>query len=423
MPSAGSPMLGLLLLSTLVGLMLLVLVLAILRLRSFAREARQEAAGARTETAFMTSAMHEALTRLREQERALQARAEASERFSDEIVNGITSGVLLVDAAERLRIANPAAQRLLGISDAQVGHDVQASLAKAPALIALLREAFQSRTPMARRMVTVALDGREAPLHLGVTMSPILDPDGSWQAVICLFTDLTAVIALEEQVRLQDSLARLGELAAGIAHEFRNGLATIHGYARMIDPARLDGPYADYIRGIRDETDALGRIVSTFLDFARPVQMAVAPVDLRTLIERAIDELGGDAARLGGHIDITGDWRAIAGDDAWLRQVFINLVRNALEAVRASGQPPVIVVRGGIDAPAGMQHVAIDDNGPGISADAAGRLFQPFFTTKAQGTGLGLALVQKIIVMHKGRIGSMNRPEGGARFVVSLPLA
>ena len=241
MSPTDSPMIGLIVLSTLVGLMLLVLVLAILRMRSFTRDARHEAAGAGTDTAFMTSAMHEAMTRLREQERALQARAEASERFSDEIVNGITSGVLLVDAAERLRIVNPAGQRLLGITDAQIGHDVEASLATAPALIALLREAFGSRTPTARRMVTVAVEGREAPLHLGVTVSPILEPDGSWQAVICLFTDLTAVIALEEQVRLQDSLARLGELAAGIAHEFRNGLATIHGYARMIDPARLDG--------------------------------------------------------------------------------------------------------------------------------------------------------------------------------------
>lgn len=101
----------------------------------------------------------------------------------------------------------------------------------------------------------------------------------------------------------------------------------------------------------------------------------------------------------------------------------MNLVRNAIEATRAAQRPPVVVVRGATDATSGLQHVAVDDNGPGILLEAAARLFQPFFTTKAQGTGLGLALVQKIIVMHKGRIGSANRPEGGARFVVSLPLA
>jgi signal transduction histidine kinase len=191
----------------------------------------------------------------------------------------------------------------------------------------------------------------------------------------------------------------------------------------MIDPEKLGGPYADYIRGIRDETDALSRIVSTFLDFARPVQLAVAPVDLRALIDRAVDELRDEAVRLGGRIEVVGDWQPVAGDDAWLRQAFMNLVRNAIEATRAAKQPPVIVIRGGTEPATGLQHVAVDDNGPGIPDDIAGRLFQPFFTTKAQGTGLGLALVQKIIVMHKGRIGTATRPEGGARFVVSLPLA
>ena len=423
MSIAENPVLVLVVLSAFVGLLLLILVLAVVRMRSFTRDARREADGARTETAFMTGAMQDALERLREQERALEARAQASERFSDEIVNGITSGVMLVDSAERLRIMNPAGRRLLGVSEAQVGHDVHVGLRTAPALVDLVREALRSRSPTARRLVTVAVDGRQMPLHLGVTISPILDHEGAWEAVICLFTDLTAVMALEEQVKLQDSLARLGELAAGIAHEFRNGLATIHGYARMIDPAKLDGPYADYVRGIRDETDALSRIVTTFLDFARPVQLAVAPVDLRALIERGIDDLRDEAERLGGRIEVVGDWRPVAGDDAWLRQAFMNLVRNGIEATRGAGQAPVIVVRGGIEPSTAMQHVAIDDNGPGIPAEVAGRLFQPFFTTKAQGTGLGLALVQKIVVMHKGRIGSTNRPEGGARFVVSLPLA
>lgn len=419
----GNPTAVLIAMSGLVGLLLLVLILAVMRMRAYTREARREAAGARTETAFMTSAMQEALTRLREQEKALQARAEASERFSGEIVNGITSGVMLVDAAERLRILNPAGRRLLGVSEPRLGHDMRQGLATVPALADLVHEALQTQTPTARRLVKVAIEGKPAPLHLGITISPILDPDGSWQAMICLFTDLTAVVALEEQVKLQDSLAKLGELAAGIAHEFRNGLATIHGYARMIDPAKLDDPYADYVRGIRDETDALGRIVSTFLDFARPVQLAVAPVDLRALMVRAIDELRDEAERLGGHIEIVGDWQLVAGDEAWLRQVFINLARNAVEASRGAKVAPVVTIRGGIEPAAGLQHIAVDDNGPGIAPEAAARLFQPFFTTKAQGTGLGLALVQKIVVMHNGRIGSTNRPDGGARFVVTLPLA
>ena len=106
--------------------------------------------------------------------------------------------------------------------------------------------------------------------------------------VICLFSDLTTVIALEEQLRLKETLARLGELTAGIAHEFRNGLATIHGYGKLIDPAALPPQYRPYIEGIRQETDALGQVVTNFLNFARPTQLSVATCDLATVVQRAI---------------------------------------------------------------------------------------------------------------------------------------
>src|SRR5690606_4679195 len=105
--------------------------------------------------------------------------------------------------------------------------------------------------------------------HLGVTVSPIRDKVGVGHGAICLFTDLSDVVELEEQLRLKDSLARLGELTAGIAHEFRNGLATIHGYARLMDPAQLPDEYRPYVTGIREETEALGEIVTNFLNFAK----------------------------------------------------------------------------------------------------------------------------------------------------------
>src|SRR5205809_5314953 len=103
--------------------------------------------------------------------------------------------------------------------------------------------------------------------HLGVTVSPILE--GGMHGAICLFSDLTAVMELEDQLRLKDTLARLGELTAGIAHEFRNGLATIHGYSRLMVPQELPEAYRPYVAGIREEAEALGRVVTNFLNFAR----------------------------------------------------------------------------------------------------------------------------------------------------------
>ena len=119
---------------------------------------------------------------------------------------------------------------------------------------------------------TVTLAGAK-PRHLGVTVSPIAAPDGDLKAAVCLFTDLTAVVELEEQLRLKEALARLGELTAGIAHEFRNGLATIHGYGRLLDPLTLPDQARKCVDGIRAETTALGEVVTNFLRFARPEQM------------------------------------------------------------------------------------------------------------------------------------------------------
>src|SRR4029078_13306541 len=128
--------------------------------------------------------------------------------------------------------------------------------------------------------------------HVGVTVSP-LGPDGnsSPSGVICLFCDLTAVVARAEQLRLKEPLARLGELTAGIAHEFRNGLATIHGYGKLIDPSALPPQFKPYVEGIRQETDSLGQVVTNFLNFARPTQLSLATHDLGAIIERVSDDL------------------------------------------------------------------------------------------------------------------------------------
>ncbi len=254
--------------------------------------------------------------------------------------------------------------------------------------------------------------------HLGVTVSPLAGSAG----VICLFADLTNVVALEEQLRLKDTLARLGELTAGIAHEFRNGLATIHGYSRLIDPDALPPQYKQYLEGIRQETEALGKVVTNFLNFARPEQFVFARVDLRSIAARAAEDLRHELPP-SATIEVTGDLGIIQGDDVVLRQMFSNLVRNAGEACQGAGVTPTIVILGEVDQEQRTCRVVVSDNGPGIREANRVRIFQPFFTTRAQGTGLGLAIVQKVVVTHGGRIVAGSSPLGGASFEITFPLA
>jgi|SRR5687767_5714535 len=376
-----------------------------------------------SETAFMAAAMEQAVQRLRAQERAMKQRAEASERLSGEIVASLTSGLLVVSAERVVLTLNPAGRRLLGLSEHDIASPMGDVLRTAPSLSAVIEECLDSGNPVVRRTIQTALPGGGGTTHLGITVSPIRDGHAAINGVICLFTDLSAVVELEEQLRLKDTLARLGELTAGIAHEFRNGLATIHGYGRLIDPEKLPADYRPYVKGIRDETEALRQVVTNFLNFAKPAELLLTAVPLRALAERAAEEIRGEVTTRGGTVRVTGDFGTVQGDDVLLRQAFSNLCRNALEACVDAGTPPVITVEGAIDHAHSVQHVVVTDNGPGVDAGAMTRLFRPFFTTKARGTGLGLALVQKIVVTHNGRVTVANGPQGGARFTVTLPVA
>jgi len=390
---------------------LLTVVVVVLVRAAIGRSRARKADGG--DNALLSLALQEAVNKLKAQERQMAARAEASERLSGQIVEGLTSGMVVVDRSGVVQTLNPAARRILSVGGAATGATVAEVLRHVPALADVIAEALETTAPIARRTLTI--EGGVRPSHLGVTVSHITGVAGEMQAVVCLFTDLTGVIELEERLRLKEALARLGELTAGLAHEFRNGLATIHGYGRLLDPATLPQPARTYVEGIRAETTALGEVVTNFLRFAKPEQFAMAPVDLRAIITRAIDDLPGAAAAT----SLEGQFATVNGDDVLLRQAFSNLLRNSLEAC-ADGTAAMITVRGEVTH--GDVYVTVDDNGPGLAPTAVSRLFQPFATTKAAGTGLGLAIVQKVIVSHNGVVVAGSSPAGGARFQVRLPV-
>lgn len=395
------------------------LVFAVLRIVAAARDSRRHNA-ASADTVVLSAALSDAVAKLKAQERATAARAEASERMSSEIISSLSAGLLVVGVTGNVRILNPAGKRMLGIADG-APFDSYRNLLREPVLSDLIDECIATRGPILRRSVQL-VDATNGVSHLGVTVSPMADDSGALQGAICLFTDLTAVKQLEEQLRLKESLATVGELTAGIAHEFRNGLATIHGYSKLFDLEALPENYRQYVQGIRAEAQSLGEVVTNFLNFARPAELTLSRVDLSAICERAAEELRAEARGLGGDVSVRGGWGDVEGDEVLLRQAFSNLLRNAVEACVHGRVAPVVVVRSEVDHAQKFVRVTVEDNGPGIPPEQRERVFQPFFTSKRSGTGLGLALVQKIVVFHNGRIAVGSSDLGGASLQVTLPL-
>jgi signal transduction histidine kinase len=185
----------------------------------------------------------------------------------------------------------------------------------------------------------------------------------------------------------------------------------------------LTPKYKPYVEAIRAETELLNQVVTNFLNFARPAELILTTVDLRVTCERVADELRADARALGGDVTLRGEFGLIDGDEVLLRQAFSNVLRNAVQACAGASIAPVVVIESSLDMTTRSTRVAVHDSGPGIDPKTRDRIFQPFFTSRGDGTGLGLALVQKVIVFHNGRVDVGTSPLGGASLQITLPLA
>jgi two-component system, NtrC family, sensor histidine kinase AtoS len=391
-------------------------------------------------SAFMTASMQGVIQRLREQEQELarlhqleKERAQETERLSEAVTRNMPAGLLLVSATGTISSANPAAEKALGIRGLQYRRYAEILGADSPLtqmLTACLRD---GQTFQRDEVPHVTASGEMR--KLGVTISPIYrqvrntivagamaPPEPKLTGALCLMSDLTELAALQKQMRWKENLAALGEMSAGIAHEFKNALATISGYAQMIhnDPSSADS--GECAGKIIEQTRSLTHVVTEFLRFARPLELAQENFALGPLIEQVTEEVGSSLSRVS--IRTEGVFAELSGDAGLLRQALLNLIRNAAEAASSNGHPGQVTVSGYEEAHGGKrwQRVTVRDNGPGIAAGALDKIFVPFFTTKSSGTGLGLPVVQKIALQHGGRVEARNQAAGGAEFDLWLPL-
>ncbi|HVG62259.1 MAG TPA: ATP-binding protein [Hyalangium sp.] len=234
---------------------------------------------------------------------------------------------------------------------------------------------------------------------------------------------------LYEKIRERDRLAALGEMAAGLAHEIRNPLGAIKGAAQCLDPKRLPGEDGEFLGVIVEEVNRLNGVVTAFLDYARPLKQNFGPTDLNEVVTRTMRLIQNDMPKqieLAVQLDLT--VARVDADAEQLKQVLINLVQNALQAIgEVGGRITVGTVkpdrfgefRGNMNE---FAELVVSDTGPGIPLDHQQHIFVPFFTTKLKGTGLGLAICQRIVKNHGGSISVHSKPGEGCRFVIRLPV-
>jgi signal transduction histidine kinase len=231
--------------------------------------------------------------------------------------------------------------------------------------------------------------------------------------------DLSARVRVEAQLREQAALVRLGEMAAVIAHEVKNPLAAVRGAIQVIGK-RLPagGREASVVTDIIARIDTLNALVKDLLLFARPPQPKPMPIDIVTLLSATATLLAEDASHRDVRVTISGTAPKIMADAELLKIAFVNLLINGAQAMQGQGD-----IRIDISAENGACRIAVADSGPGIPAEVRDKLFTPFVTTKARGTGLGLSTVKRLVEAHQGRIRVDSPPGGGTTVTIDLPIA
>lgn len=391
-------------------------------------------------SAFVTASMQGVIERLRAQEQELarlhqleKERAQETERMSEAVTRNMPAGMLLVNANGMIASANPAAETALGIQNLQyrrytevLGADSALSRLFAACLgegQTFQRDEVPHTTPSGeRRQLGVTISPVYRPIRGAALHGPAAPAGQQLTAALCLMSDLTELSTLQQQVRWKENLAALGEMSAGIAHEFKNALATISGYAQMIHNDSPKSEAGECAGKILEQTRSLTHVVTEFLRFARPLEFSQEDCPIGALVEQVSGEIA--SAFDNTAIRKEGVFGMVSGDSGLIRQALLNLTRNAAEAASSNGRKAEVVISGSQADHAGRrwQCVAVRDNGPGIAPGDLDKIFVPFFTTKSSGTGLGLAVVQKIALQHGGRVEARNQPSGGAEFDLWLPL-
>jgi two-component system sensor histidine kinase PilS (NtrC family) len=358
-------------------------------------------------TAALASYLAEQLRSTGERLEAREGDLAAITALHESIVQSVASGLLTVDGAGRITFLNRAGEHITGVEAAQVRGTPAARW-------------FGGFQPGVERGETELVNARGEKLSLGYTAFPLVARGGGEMGRAVIFQDLTALRAMRAEVQRSERLADMGRLAAGLAHELRNPLASMAGSIELLRAAPgLSAGDARLMDIVLREAARLEQLVAAFLAFSRPAPPRREAVELDRAVAEALEVFGHDPAA--GRVRLERDLApAVAYCDAdQVRQVLWNLLSNAARAAGQGDGGGTVRVR--CAAEGERARLEVEDDGPGIPAADLPHLFTPFFTTREGGTGLGLATVQRIVDAHGGAVGVDSTPGQGTRITVRLP--
>jgi PAS domain S-box-containing protein len=403
-----------------------------------ARGAGVGSAGAGDNVSFVIASFQSVVKELKDKERELaelkeraEEKARLIESYNESVLKSVQSGVMTFDSEGSVNTLNPAAFDMLGLDSAgAAGKSATELFGEGSWLGGLVMSTIEDARPRQRGEGEVRTPAGVT-MWLGAGTSPLTGDDGSLQGVILVFTDLTEVKELRERMELKERMTVLGEMSAGIAHELRNPMAVISGYARLLSKSiREDGSTREAVESILSEIEGMDEIIREFMNFARPTELNIAEVDVGALLEESVNTVSDMSGLVDVGINVEEGLPDVQGDQVLLRQAVLNIMKNAVEAMPGGGSLKVDAraVDAGTEEgvtlhPGRFIRLDFTDTGAGIPRDALAKIFTPFFSTKGRGTGLGLALVQKILVYHGGRATVKSAEGAGTTFRVYLPVA
>jgi len=338
--------------------------------------------------------------------------------FSDTVVENMPIGLVALDNQRRIAAFNNTAESVLQLAHRQViGEEAEKILP--PELCTELKCPEIQNAVIEKEIDCTVGDAKVVPLEIGASL--LEDEDRTSLGYVILFKDLTEVRLLRREIERSRRLASVGRLAAGVAHEIRNPLSSIKGFATYFKERYQDIPQDQQTATIMiQEVDRLNRVVSQLLEFARPVNIKPQPTDLKAMIDDSIKLIKNQAAQKNIAIQahISNQAREVMVDPDRLNQVLLNLYLNAIESMTGGDELKIELLS---DPEADGIDIKISDTGCGISAEDLPKIFDPYYTTKSSGTGLGLAIAHNIIEAIGGQILVKSQPGQGTVFRIILP--
>ncbi|MGD9321050.1 MAG: ATP-binding protein, partial [Desulfobacteraceae bacterium] len=338
--------------------------------------------------------------------------------FSDNVVENMPIGLLAIDTEKRIVSFNQTAEWVLQVTANEVlGKRADEVLPQQ--LDCLTGELETEEEVIEKEIECPVADGRRIPMD--VSVSRLEDDEGTSMGHMILFRDLTEIQELKREVERSQRLASLGRLAAGIAHEIRNPLSSIKGFATYFRERYRDVPEDQKTAQIMvQEVERLNRVIGQLLEFARPMSVRKRATSIQTMIQHSLKMIERDAQAKNINIrtNLSPEIQEVSIDSDRMNQVFLNLYLNGIEAMEDGGTLSVDLYP---DEGGRQIKISVSDTGTGINKEDLVHIFDPYFTTKQSGTGLGLAIVHKIIESHKGEVKVESEPEKGTTVTIILP--